>query len=215
MDIISAEIPSEWTGGSDEEVDMIPMSTEEYNKRNTTYMDIDEITNWELSYRQNGKSKSNKVNSTPNVSVSAKVSLASDALPMLESIPTTATIEEEEVKREVIDKHPDAWNPASESVKDMKLKYDETDVLYDPHADADDEKWVAMKRTGGSSSATGTRSSSGRAYNTTSKRKGDKKKIDKNEMKTKKKKSDAVLSCPCCFSVVCTDCQRYGVEIMM
>lgn len=56
---------------------------------------------------------------------------------------------------------------------------DNIDELFDPEADDDDENWVDEKRK-------------------------------ETEVEGKKcKKSDAVLNCPCCFTLLCLDCQRH------
>ena len=56
------------------------------------------------------------------------------------------------------------------------------DLLYDPDADQNDEKWVQSKR---------------QAYQPKA-----------GQKKRKPQNSDAVLDCPACMTTLCLDCQR-------
>jgi len=60
------------------------------------------------------------------------------------------------------------------------------DLLYDPDADADDQKWVDKQR---------------HRYQP--------KQNSKSEKKQKLPSSDAILDCPACMVTVCLDCQRH------
>ena len=67
----------------------------------------------------------------------------------------------------------------------VKLSNDE--LLYDPGADDDDEKWVQNRR---------------RSYQPNSQASSEK------EKKKPLPNSDAVLDCPACMTTLCLDCQR-------
>lgn len=75
-----------------------------------------------------------------------------------------------------------------DAAKSKRKQLTNDDLLYDPNADDDDEKWIASQR---------------KAY------------LSKPAAgKTKQKQkplpnSDAVLNCPACMTTLCLDCQRY------
>lgn len=65
-----------------------------------------------------------------------------------------------------------------------------TDALYDENADDEDEAYVYKYLRGGSAEPSS-------SYH------------DKQQKVIKPRNSDAVLSCPCCFAIVCMDCQQH------
>ena len=72
----------------------------------------------------------------------------------------------------------DVWDPETDSTKELDLKYQARDDLYDETLDERDMKWVEKKRN---------------------------KALEAMEPG---KRSDAILSCACSFRVVSIDCQR-------
>lgn len=89
-------------------------------------------------------------------------------------------------------------NPQSHS---HKIQHDDPDTansgdeLYDENLDAEDEAYVFNNLRGGQ-------------VETDWAAQRDDGKIDKT-VPVKPRNSDAVLSCPCCFNIVCMDCQRH------
>jgi E2F-associated phosphoprotein len=71
--------------------------------------------------------------------------------------------------------------------------------LYDENLDEEDENYVYLNLRGGKHSRDSSKSS------------GDDSSPAKNNPSrvTKPRNSDAVLSCPCCFNIVCMDCQKH------
>ena len=73
-------------------------------------------------------------------------------------------------------------------MKAKKKQLSNDELLYDPDADEDDERWVEKQR---------------RSYLPKSQASSDK------EKKKRLPNSDAVLDCPACMTTLCMDCQRY------
>ena len=77
------------------------------------------------------------------------------------------------------------------------------DDLYDANMDDENEAWVYNHRRGGveESVKIQTPKESGQPATTTTKL--------EEAVLLKPRNSDAVLSCPCCFEIVCMDCQQH------
>lgn len=74
---------------------------------------------------------------------------------------------------------PDCTNPNGGETSSNKDNSPQEDIFYDPKADDEDEAWVQEQRRS-------------------------------TEVEGKKcRKTDAVLNCPCCMTLLCLDCQRH------
>jgi E2F-associated phosphoprotein len=84
---------------------------------------------------------------------------------------------------------------------DETLKYTDDDQLYGANLDDEDEAWVYQNLR------------SGVAETVSVRRKVNGKHHQQQQLEQAKllrpRDSDAVLSCPCCFTIVCMDCQRH------
>jgi hypothetical protein len=90
-----------------------------------------------------------------------------------------------------------------------------TDELYDQNLDEEDEAYVYKHLRGGIQELTMVRQSNNNHAGTSSAQPVDTNPEDDSATPSmplkvlKPRNSDAVLSCPCCFNIVCMDCQRH------
>ena len=85
----------------------------------------------------------------------------------------------------------------------------EKDELYNPNKDDEDEAWVYKNLRGGLEEPISIQFPSSQSTKGTnhSNKKGST--MPPTQQVLKPRNSDAVLSCPCCFQIVCMDCQRH------
>ena len=92
-----------------------------------------------------------------------------------------------------------------------------SDVLFDSNVDDEDEAWVYMNLRAGEPEPHNLRvATASQSSNTNPNQDGGQRSHDPNPNPNpcsvlKPRDSDAVLSCPCCFTIVCMDCQRHDV----
>ena len=85
---------------------------------------------------------------------------------------------------------------AEDDEDDETLKYTTDDQLYGANLDDEDEAWVYQNLRSGVAESVAVRRSNGQ------------KQLEQAKL-LRPRDSDAVLSCPCCFTIVCMDCQRH------
>jgi hypothetical protein len=83
---------------------------------------------------------------------------------------------------------------------DETLKYTGSDQLYGANLDDEDEAWVYQNLRSGTSETVTVAPRAAQQQQA---------QVLEQAKLLKPRNSDAVLSCPCCFTIVCMDCQRH------
>jgi len=78
----------------------------------------------------------------------------------------------------------------------------EINLMYNSALDDEDEAWVYKYKRGGLEETVSVR------HSTVPSQSQDRSDVKKSRL-LKPRTSDAILSCPCCFEIVCMDCQRH------
>jgi hypothetical protein len=121
--------------------------------------------------------------------------------------------------------HDNPYSSSDEEAEDASMRAAVPDVLYGANMDDEDEAWVYQNMRGGVAEPvpirtrhtnTGTNTDTMDTTTTTGANKSDADDstskpcwVTKQVMALKPRSSDAVLSCPCCFELVCMDCQEH------